>query len=413
MWAYRSNMFASEVPDIDTDRNNLKNTITEIANRRGFVCEVAALAEQSLGVWKTPLSECDVPRTVLQLSDWEGRFPYLRDFWVVTPNFLGDKEPVIEAAMIENLQRSVNYTYFLSSVADYMRLRSFVESLRTKVKAHVNVDEQIRAVMLLKDMSNRNVFDEVFRFRDHYGCFIANPLNKNGELNDDADGYELVRSTEPGKIDGGVSMELDRLSRIIELLIPLMSDRPLQGFRLPAKREHMESVIPIMSVVCIELRKAGNNLGQLMARVENESVGNILMHFDLLIATEVSKLGGRVIKSIEPGYLLGFDNESAALKFAEQILSQFKGYFGADLTLRIAIDRGDAWRLMRAHGNDYCGLPVARCRELLKQLEDNQIATTGPFARALGRADKTLSERLEHTGNFEFDGIQRSIRTLR
>jgi class 3 adenylate cyclase len=151
-----------------------------------------------------------------------------------------------------------------------------------------------------------------------------------------------------------------------------------------------------------------------MSQVENETVSRQVEGYDLLIATEVSRRGGQVIRSIEPGYLLAFNQQSAALKCAEQIRTKFKKQFNSDFALRIAIDRGDVWRLIRAHGTEYCGPTVTSCRELLKETQDGEIATTESFARSLAREDRELGARMRQQieRTFKFDGISQPIWAL-
>ncbi len=227
-WAYRSNMFVLDVQrdDVEAYRLRLKAAVEEIGRRKGFTCTVKALVEQSIGIWNTPLERLECHRSVKELSDWEAKYPNLRDFWVVTPNFLGDKEEHVQSAMIRNLQnRGVTYTYFLQSVADYNRLLSLAEDLERKLRPHVRVYDLIRAVLVLRDASNEFALETVFSQSEGQGCFIANPL-PGLDGTDDADGYMLEKSDVPGQISGGRVMTRGQTREVVELLKPLVPDGP-------------------------------------------------------------------------------------------------------------------------------------------------------------------------------------------
>jgi hypothetical protein len=58
-WCYRSNMFEGNVfPDqVKKQRDNLAEQLARIVDELGFGCNVTALVERSLGVWKTPLAQ--------------------------------------------------------------------------------------------------------------------------------------------------------------------------------------------------------------------------------------------------------------------------------------------------------------------------------------------------------------------
>jgi hypothetical protein len=394
-WAYRSNMFDREArrDEIEAFRVRLRDRLREVGSERGFTCEVEALVEQTIGIWNTPLRQFTGPRTVVELSEWEKNYPDLRDFWVVTPNFLGDKEQHIREAMLSNLRnRSVNYTYFLRSIADYNRLLSLAEGLQRQLPDFVNVYDRIRAVMIIKSASDTHVLKRVFEQGNGQGCFIANPIPREDGGND-MDGYSLVRSSEdPGQISGGRVMKYEQLKETVELLRPLLpSGYPLQGYCLPfSPLENRE--IPGTTIVCVGLK----NLTSLLRNVDEEGAdAQRLREFDLLVSSEVSKLGGEVVKSIESGYLLKFEKQNPAFLCAEQIKRGGESVDPA-LTMKIAIDYGDVWRVMRAHGFDYCGDTVTRCRKLLKEMRYGELCATNEYATTLGQKH---TARLAPTGN--------------
>lgn len=389
IWAFRSNMFESDVcqEDLENDRQNIKSKLEE----KGIKCNVKALVEQTIGIWQTPLKPFNEPISLIELSNWEALYPDLRDFWVVTPNFLADKKKVIEKAMIRNLKRGVTYTYFLRSIADYNRLMSLAEYFDGRVGPHVNVFEKIQAIMVTTDVSEPGALRKAFEPDHGQGCFIANPIpSKHGH--DDIDGYALVESKDPGEISGGKAIEYERLRDIVSLLEPLVPSgrlsndwHPLQGFRMP-RIPHRNEEVPGATVVCIGLK----NLPDLLNDIDDDGVAAQLREYDLLVASETSKRGGQVVRSIEPGYLLMFDKQDGALFCAEQIHKETNPV----LQQRIAIESGDVWRVMRAHGTELCGETVTRCRALLKKTKYGEVTTTDSFRNSLAqrfRAKLTLS----------------------
>lgn len=64
-WCYRSNMFEGNIlPErVETQRDDLAEHLNRIGDELGFTCEVTALVERSLGVWKTPLTPWTSPRS--------------------------------------------------------------------------------------------------------------------------------------------------------------------------------------------------------------------------------------------------------------------------------------------------------------------------------------------------------------
>jgi class 3 adenylate cyclase len=122
-----------------------------------------------------------------------------------------------------------------------------------------------------------------------------------------------------------------------------------------------------------------------------------------MVATTTSQFGGHVARSIEPGYLVIFRRQADALACAEQVCKSV----APELAQRIAIDCGDVWRVMRAHGNDYCGKTVTRCRELLKQAKPGKVTMTVFFADALPRPQYV---RIGSRGDDHFTFEKKTIR---
>src|SRR5260370_7877991 len=220
--------------------------------------------------------------------------------------------------------------------------------------------------MVVKDASNPMALEKTFETDHGQGCFIG-----NADEVSDVDGYVLIPSKGPQKIAGGRVMNYEQIREIVDLLKVLTPDgRLLQGFYMPLSPQENKE-LGGMTVVCIGLK----NLAQVLSDVDDNGIARSLREYDLLIATSTSKLGGEVARSIEGGYLLVFDKQKAALLCAEQI------HRSVDFTLKqkIAIDSGDVWRVMRAHGIDYCGNTVTRCRELLKKTKNGEVTMTDSF----------------------------------
>lgn len=411
-WAYRSNMFETHVDRYRIERSwqQLKMALSNRGQADGFESVVRTLVEHSIGIWKTPLKRYSAPRTVEELSNWEKKYPNLREFWVVTPNFLGDKEGAIQDAMIHNLlHRGVVYTYFLRSIADYNRLVKLAEELSRRTIEHGGVWNKIRAVILVREASDPIALDKVLAPDRGQGCFIANPLSLEGS--EEADGYVLIRSKDkPGQISGGKVMTYEQVKGIVELLNPLVQSdsrqlcRPLQGFCMslhPPENKEFAGV----SIVCIGLKE----LPQLLNEIDDESCAELLREYDLLVASVTSQFSGHVARSIEPGYLLVFEKQDDAFACAEQI------HLEANPTLkqRIAIDSGDVWRVMRAHGNEYCGKTVSRCREMLKRTRSGQVTMTHAFVDELPRSQAArVGEAQDHENSFVYNGKKIKILKL-
>jgi class 3 adenylate cyclase len=136
------------------------------------------------------------------------------------------------------------------------------------------------------------------------------------------------------------------------------------------------------AIACLEVKE----LPQLINDIEEKTNAERLQHYDLAIASVVSQFGGQVARSIERGYLIILPNVKAAIPCAEELRSFAKTN---GISQKIAIDFGDVWKLMRAHGNDYCGRRVNRCRELLSKTKIGEVTITSSFVEALPGAVPT------------------------
>jgi hypothetical protein len=342
--------------DIQQQRDALIKYLNELGGERGFKCDVTVLVEQSLGVWKTSLRRFIAFKTAHELGEWERGFRDLKEFWVVAPNFLGDKDQNVHQAMISNLQRGVKYTYFLSSYADYLRLRSLARSLEQSVR-FVNVYDLIKTVLLVTDLDHREDAKKVLEKQ----YFIANP-HRN-----DREGYELKRS-ETEEVHVGVRIDDDCIKGIVDKFSLLINrESMVQWVRLPLDFRNKEEEA---AVLCTALEANPKQLESLNGRGLNRWE-KVIRNYDRIIAEEVSKLGGEVAKGDPNGYLILFDKAKYALLCSEQLqiaMQEFNAGPSLECKLprqRIALDYGSISRVIRASGVDYFGTPLIRCSILI------------------------------------------------
>jgi len=388
-WAYRSNMFAKYIAptEIKKDRDRLSVRLREL----GLNCEIRGLVEQTLGLWKTPLERYDEVKSLAELAEWEGRYPGLKEFWVIAPNFLGDKSDEIQQAMISNLKRKVRYKYFLRSLADFQRLQKFAEEkLKNPVKWLVDIYDHIEAVLLVKGTPGQ--IGESFCFDRNF--FVANPTLP------DREGYRLIESNEfPGQVDGGEEASAEEIGEIVDLLGPLVQGPPaIQGLRLslyPETRAELHRAVLFTSL---------ENATQERIRLGESIWEQVLREYDLIVATEASQHEGEVVRSTSDGYLLVFEKSCNALRCSQRLQEAIrecnsKQPGSKDLTIpeqRIALDFGPIYRVRRAYGLDYAGRTLVRCERVLREMKSGMVCITN---------DCLASAR----GDFRADQIERKI----
>ncbi|XYH92986.1 adenylate/guanylate cyclase domain-containing protein [Sorangium sp. So ce1128] len=410
-WAYRSNMFAEgdiSAELVQRQRDDLSRLLTALGAELGFECSVRALVEQSLGVWKTPLKAWNPPlpktedyKDVQDLARWEEAFEHMEKFWVVAPNFLGDVRGDVYQAMVRNFWKGVEYTYFLQSFADVQRLNQFVKRLSREVPF---VYEHVKAVLLNKESIDNQVGGSIFQ-REY---FIANPLLPG------AQGYWLVRS-EDKDITGGRLLKPSELDKIIAELEPLTEQsRAAQGLRIAIKPEYAEKSVA-RAVVYTDLVDSTT----FQEQFGDDDWEHVLLDYDLIVANEVSKLGGEVAKNLGDGYLLIFEQAGDALRCAQNLQLAIRIHnakVAPDSQHRkipphkIALDFGNVRRVMRAQGFDYAGKTLSRCARLIQKASGNQVLVLNTFrdnARAAFRQE-WFRERTEFMCKVEFKGLEGS-----
>jgi class 3 adenylate cyclase len=379
VWAYRSNMFvgADVSPErVKKERDDLAQQLNSAGVELGFKCQIKALVEQSLGVWKTPLNEWHPPLQMIDylyvedLAKWEEEFENLRGFWVVAPNFLGDIRDEVYQAMIRNLGRRVEYTYFLRSFADVQRLRQFARRLVQEVPF---LYELMRAVLLTSRATDMQFGQGIFQKE----YFIANPLEPNPQ------GYRLVR-LEDKTISGGLLMLPSEIDRIVgELKVLTEPSREAQGLRVPIEPDDTER--PVARAVIYTDLKDSTHFQEELGDAPWERV---LLDYDLIVAREVSRFGGEVVKNLGDGYLLIFDQAGDALRCAGSIQTRIRTHNAKIIQgsqqpkippHKIALDFGYVCRVMRAQGFDYTGKTLSRCARLIQIAGGNQILMLKTF----------------------------------
>jgi class 3 adenylate cyclase len=386
-WAYRSNMFAEAVSKggVRKQRDDLANRLTRRGNQSGFKCRVSAIVEESLGVWKTPLRRTGDRRSVQELAEWEEGFDFGDEgrFWVVAPDFLGDKLEDVKRAMLHNFRRNVDYTYFLGSFADVERLRDFAERLRKDIP---DVFDHITAVLLYGDATKLDAIRSIFR-REY---FIANPGFPN------AQGFRLFRSSDR-EVSEGIPMRLNDIESVFNELSPLIdTKRRIQGIQLPLERDYIETA-SAKAVVYTDLKGSTARQNQLGDAQWEE----VLKKYDVVLAREVSKSSGEVVKNLGDGYLLIFDRPGEALRCAEKLQRAVVDHNALCVDAlqipaqKIALDFGIVNRVMRAQGFDFAGKPLSRCARLMQIMNGPEIFMTNAFRENASPQYPEISRRIE------------------
>ena len=366
-WAYRSNQFARpekprEIEQAQAQLNKLNQYLAVKGKELGFECKASALVEQILGVWRTPLRPVDkkLKKNVQQLAEWEASGD-LEEFWVIAPNFLGDTRGDVRRAMIKNLKNRVKYTYFLRSFADVQRLRKFAETLEPDVKGDADIFKLIQAVLLESASgATQDIFEEEY--------FLANPHSEK------RDGYRLLR-TSKGKIYAGERMSSADFQRVDDLFAgSIKQDQIMSWIQIALRRD--SSRAKQKAVVCVRLSKRSKETPQFYEH-DWEIVIN---EFDQMVADNVSKLSGQVIKGYN-GYFIIFDDVEFALTCASWLQKAVehynKGFNQVEVVLpRIAIDFGHVTRVLRSYGFDFSGRPISVCSKLIDRANDGEILLT-------------------------------------
>ncbi|MDC3378876.1 TIR domain-containing protein [Planctomycetota bacterium] len=403
-WAFRSNMFAAAT-ECESLLKEGHAVLRELLRERHNNFRLWSIAERVLGVWKAPFKQYPVQdepdielagqtvhsRTPRELAQWEKYGTPLTEFWVVSPDFLGDRHRAFLDAMVRNLscrKVPVSYTYFVHTFAEVRRVRLLVQRLAEQVGA-VAFD-QIEIVWMSPSDPNSA---SLSRFANSE-FFVANPCNKDGNRQ----AYRLVRRN--GVIDRGTAMKLSDLDEILPHLLAMRSSDPdVVGVRLKAEPQELKPATVSILFTDLERSTARQN------EVNPRDWQGALERYDNLVAESVSRSLGEVVKGLGDGYLLVFSTPEWALRCAIRLqkrLAQHNATVPGPLRLnpqRVALDSGTVLRVRRAHGFDYTGEPIRRCAKLINKahdgarLEGGRVFMTRQFREALGSGggfDSTL-----------------------
>ncbi|MCG3145100.1 MAG: hypothetical protein HONDAALG_02641 [Gammaproteobacteria bacterium] len=349
-------------------------------------------------MWRTPLRPVDkkLKKNVQQLAEWEAN-SNLEEFWVIAPNFLGDTRGDVRRAMIHNLKNRVKYTYFLRSFADVQRLRKFAETLEPDVKGDADVFKLVMAVLLESASSAaRDIFEEEY--------FIANPRSEK------RDGYRLLRTTK-GKIYAGERMSQADFQRVDDLFAGSIKQNQIMSWmQIDLRRDNSRA--KQKAIACVRLNKRSKEGKQL-----NEHDWEIVINeFDQMVADNVSKLSGQVIKG-NNGYFIVFDDVESALTCASWLQKSVehynKGFNQVEFTLpKITIDFGHVTRVLRSYGFDFSGRPVSVCAKLIDRANDGDILVTRAVEDNVSPVVKNQFRIIEQ-GTWEIEELGKTeLRTL-
>jgi hypothetical protein len=377
-WAYRSNQFAriAVKQRVQEQRDKLHEYLIRKGKELEFDCKVRALIEQILGVWRTPLQVVDqeIRKSPRQLAEWESSRE-LEEFWVIAPNFLGDTRGDVRRAMIHNLRNRVCYTYFLRSFADVQRLRRLTAMLKPDIEEFGDIFDLMRAVVL-----ESGEFERDFFRGGEYFIAYSNQDNR--------DGYRLLR-TEKGLVTGGQRMTTADFRKADQLRNVLQQSQVSHWMKIPLRRDFERP--KQKGVVCVYLNIPSRQRTT-HTDFEPEATSD---EFDQMLADNVSKLHGEVVKGSSSSYFIIFDTAEAALTCASRLQICVRQYNQRLLNPfqlvrpRISVDFGLVKRVLRSYGFDVLGHPVLVSDKLIEQVDDGRILLTKAVEDNIPNSSKT------------------------
>lgn len=161
------------------------------------------------------------------------------------------------------------------------------------------------------------------------------------------------------------------------------------------------------AILCVQF----NNAFKQEPECEPEKALN---EFDQMIANNVSKLYGEVVKGSSSSYVVVFDTAESALICATRLQKTVRDYnklLSNTLLLpapRIAIDFGLVKRVLRSYGYDFSGGPISVSGKLADQVNDGRILLTKTLEENIASGIKnqfrfanTVSVALEEFGSVE------------
>jgi len=355
-WSFKSNQFESGVTKevILSEWKKVRDLVTQLW-KGDFT--LTCLTERILGVWNAKKSKLAVAvadvKDADELAFWERNIPDLREMWVVTPNFLGDKSEVVFRSMISNLQRRVRYRYFVNSFADACRWQQLVKTLLDRAQySDESLQDLMSAVIL-------------WRSREEAEYFIA--ITGTG-----MEGYCLKR-LKHGEVYEGELMLQDQVEQVVESLKVLIGSRGslnLSGYlHAPLKDQKT-----LGHVVRIRFPRTQTYTSD-MIHLREYKIGDL-----------VSKHGGEFSTTYYGDYLCVFfyaDSQDNARKFyreliAHPVINEGKGM--------VAFHPGYISRKMHVKGFEFVGPAVemskAKLDEEFAKLVKSQTAMKKPSGDA-------------------------------
>ena len=335
-WAYRSNSFESEVSHrLLKDRwQRLRDKLSSDSIPALRNARLRLLAEEALAVWKTPVSlgQVDV-LTLHRLAAWERNLPDLGEFWVILPNFLGDRNLRIAAAMLNNFKRDTRYVYFLRTHADAKRWLAFKDRM-------VERDPAAESLMSAYVVG----FADLGEWKN-VAAFIANPRATMPE------GVRLQVDPVSNEVRYGRTMPASRVRLIVEGLTPVMAGGSISSWQRVEGGQPASMVV----AVCLNLMI---DPGEEMFEVLD---GELAVAASSLNG-EIALYGTKSITAIFEGSRVGLEH---ALKFAMDVLRRTEALGLGTKVPRAGIDFGEARQTPRACGMLWTGPAMRGSRGVL------------------------------------------------
>lgn len=335
-WAYRSNSFESEVSKeiLENRWATLRSRLLEDNLVQLREARLRLLAEEVLAVWKIPVKlQQDNVITLHKLAFWEKNISELEEFWVILPNFLGDKHNRIAAAMLSNFKREARYVYFLRSNADAKRWLDFKKAL---VEREPNAEHLMAAYVV--------GFSDLKEWRN-VAAFIANPGRPTAE------GVRLQLDPYSNQVVYGYKMPGNRVQAIVQGLSPILTGGAIS---------HWHKVEPappptLVVAVCINLVTAPSE--EMFEILDGE-----LASIASTLGGEIASYGSKSITAVFNGTWIGIER---AYNFSTLVLNVTNSLGLQRNIVRAGIDFSEARQVPRACGTLWTGTAISGCRAVL------------------------------------------------
>lgn len=341
-WAYRSNGFEHSISadELAERWRRLKSELDRTpAIPSGY--RLRLLAEESLAVWKSPLNKVERKLfTVPELARWERHVEPLHEFWVVTPQFLGDNNDEVREIMLYNMrERDVNYLYFLRSNADARRWLNFKRALADRLARDGEPAPRMEAYVL--------EFDDDFWASNM--AFIAHAPPESGVP---ARAMLLRLDRRSKRIFAGTEMETGRVNALCQRIAGPLREAHLRRWEHVADRPRSGSIATLSALFSTPLDDADAD------------------RFDILLAETVSRNQGEIVDYQEDGVVVAFQSDRgnvvAALRCAADIVERLRTSPALPLPL-LGIDAGEARVVVRADGAVWKSPAVQGCRQVARR----------------------------------------------